>query len=142
MSKFIIFVIGKNFSKVVNEYFADKKVIKWVLLDKINLIWYNYEVIWCVAPSTDRLILSIGGGVMHDQEAHALLAEARDELNKRGFRSVLILCFAHPGPDAEPDAEPAFYWSSGGNTYELCEGANQFIKDQRAYRSKTTEVSD
>ena len=37
MSKFIIFVIGKNFSKVVNEYFADKKIIRWELLAKINL---------------------------------------------------------------------------------------------------------
>lgn len=48
MSKFIIFVIGKNFSKVVNEYFADKQVIKWVVLDKINLnnqqeILFEYE---------------------------------------------------------------------------------------------------
>lgn len=48
MSKFIIFVIGKNFSKVVNEYFTDKHVIKWVLLDKINLnnqqeILFEYE---------------------------------------------------------------------------------------------------
>ena len=37
MSKFIIFVIGKNFSKVVNEYFADKKIIKWHVLEEKNL---------------------------------------------------------------------------------------------------------
>uniref|UniRef100_A0AAT9JAF9 ORF33 n=1 Tax=Nitrosopumilaceae spindle-shaped virus TaxID=3065433 RepID=A0AAT9JAF9_9VIRU len=37
MSKFIIFVIGKNFSKVVNEYFVNKTIIKWEILDKINL---------------------------------------------------------------------------------------------------------
>ena len=43
-----MFSIGKNFSKVANEYFADKVVIKWVLLDGKNLnnqqeILYEYE---------------------------------------------------------------------------------------------------
>lgn len=37
MSRFIIFVIGKNFSKVVNEFCIDKKIIHWELIAEKNL---------------------------------------------------------------------------------------------------------
>lgn len=48
MSRFIMFSIGKNFAKTVNEYFAGKTVIKWELLKDKNLnnqyeILFEYE---------------------------------------------------------------------------------------------------
>ena len=37
VSEFIKFTLGSDYKKVINNFCKDKKVIKWVLIEKLNL---------------------------------------------------------------------------------------------------------
>jgi hypothetical protein len=45
MTKFGVFVIGKDFSKSFSNYMSDKKMIKWEILPSKNLNG-QYEVVF------------------------------------------------------------------------------------------------